>query len=173
MIETNYGIVLDCELEDTSRSNGVVAELIFDDVPIRSTTAKGFKTASRPITKFLKKKRGSEKTKVELPDEDTNENDDDSPQSKNTWKGPKINFTQAEVEASQIVAEQIQLAPEPKKMLINEDAQSARTTRRTRSARRPARRELYSASTVGRSHDEGGARLARQRQPGPAPPAGV
>ncbi|NQZ56437.1 MAG: DNA topoisomerase IV subunit A [Lentisphaeraceae bacterium] len=62
LFETNYGIVLDCVLEDTARSKDQSAELIFDDIPVRSTTAKGFKTANRKITKFLKKKRGTEKS---------------------------------------------------------------------------------------------------------------
>ncbi len=122
MMETNYGIVLDCELEDTSRSKGVVAELIFDDVPIRSTTAKGFKTASRAITKFLKKKRGSEKNapKQEDTNSDSDEGEEDNALSKNTWKGPKINFTQEDLDAAQIIADQIQLAPEAKTMQIEE-----------------------------------------------------
>ena len=100
LIDTNYGIVLDCHLEDTSRSKGVTAELIFDDVPIRSATAKGFKTASRPITKFLKKKRGSEsKTQIEAEQkQDEEEQAEDEAKNKNTWKAPKINFTQDEVD---------------------------------------------------------------------------
>jgi topoisomerase-4 subunit A len=66
LFETNYSIVLDCELEDTARSKGQAAELIFDDIPIRSASAKGFKTANRPINKFIKKKRGTEKPPEEL-----------------------------------------------------------------------------------------------------------
>lgn len=100
IMDTNYGIVLDCHLEDTSRSKDVTAELIFDDVPIRSATAKGFKTASRPITKFLKKKRGSEsKTQVEEEEAQVEaENAEEEAKNKLTWKAPKINFTQDEVE---------------------------------------------------------------------------
>ena len=99
MIETNYGIVLECELEDTARSKGVTAELAFNDVPVRGASAKGFKTASRPISKFLKKKRGSESpTGLDDDDEPDDDNDDENndegtrKRKPSGWNPPKIDF---------------------------------------------------------------------------------
>ncbi|WDE98845.1 DNA topoisomerase IV subunit A [Lentisphaera profundi] len=115
LIDSHYGIVLDCHLEDTSRSKGLTAELIFDDVPIRSATAKGFKTASRAITKFLKKKRGSEsKTEIEAEAKQAETETEEEEKNNNTWKAPKINFTQNEVEeaaaeAAKIKAEELEV----------------------------------------------------------------
>ena len=107
MIETNYGVVLECELEDTSRSKGVKAELPFNDVPVRGASAKGFKTASRPITKFLKKKRGTEcPSGVEGEDVDTNDEDEDGDEGNagkrkpSGWKPPKIDFGSDSIEVN-------------------------------------------------------------------------
>ena len=84
LFETNYGIVLECELENTARSKDQKAELIFEDVPIRGTTAKGFKTASRKIDKFLKLKRGTEKKPSEAEESDTSEEDEEE-NKKREW----------------------------------------------------------------------------------------
>ena len=96
LFETNYGIVLECELEDTARSKGQTAELIFDDIPIRSASAKGFKTANRPISKFLKKKRGTEKPPEEevIEEVETEEEEEAKTRKAMGWKSKTpIRFT--------------------------------------------------------------------------------
>lgn len=101
LFETNYGMVIDCELEDTARSKGQTAELIFDDVPIRSASAKGFKTANRPINKFLKKKRGTEKApQEEIVEEKESEEEEEAKTRKAMgWKSKTpIRFTAPEIE---------------------------------------------------------------------------
>ena len=61
LLDTNYGIVLDCQLEEKARAKETSAEVSFDDECMRSPAAKGFKIGSRKVVKYLKKKRGSEK----------------------------------------------------------------------------------------------------------------
>ena len=109
IFETNYNVVLECELEDTARSKGQTAELIFEDVPVRSTTAKGFKTASRKIEKFLKLKRGTEKNPNDSDNDDDNTDDDNTSNQKREWGWKSdipIRFIAAEViEVEEVIEE--------------------------------------------------------------------
>lgn len=112
LFETNYGIVLDCELEDTARSKDQAAELIFDDIPIRSASAKGFKTANRPITKFLKKKRGTEKPpeeEIEKNESELQEEEEEKTRRSMGWKSKTpIRFTAPEaIETTEEPVEEI------------------------------------------------------------------
>ena len=134
LFETNYGIVLECELEDTARSKDQKAELIFEDVPVRGTTAKGFKTANRKIEKFLKLKRGTERKPNEA--EENNEEIDEEEETKKRewgWKSKTpISFTAPEVVEetiveAEIISEEKELIyiPESKKKAIEEARKAA------------------------------------------------
>ena len=48
-----------CEFEPAKRQRTNHCQIDFDDIPIRSATAKGFKIAPKQILKFLMIKRGS------------------------------------------------------------------------------------------------------------------
>ena len=101
LFETNYGIVLDCELENTARSKDQKAELHFDDIPVRGTTAKGFKTANRPISKFIKLKRGTDKRPEDGESDEIDDLEDEENETKKRewgWKSKTpIRFTAPEI----------------------------------------------------------------------------
>ena len=124
LFDTNYGIVLECELEDTARSKGQKAELIFDDIPIRGTTAKGFKTANRKIEKFLKAKRGTERKPNESDEEDSPEEDEENNTKKEWgWKSKTpIRLVAAEI----VEAEVTEIIEDEKELIyISESRQKA------------------------------------------------
>ena len=111
VFETNYNVVLECELEDTARSKGQTAELIFEDIPVRSTTAKGFKTASRKIEKFLKLKRGTEKNPNDSEDDNDSTDDDSSSNQKREWgwkSDTPIRYTAPEIIEVEAVVEEVE-----------------------------------------------------------------
>ena len=124
LFDTNYGIVLECELEDTARSKGQTAELVFDDVPIRGTTAKGFKTANRKIEKFLKVKRGTERKPNEDEEtDDSNEEEEDNKKREWGWKSK----TPIRLVAPEATPEEVyEAATEDKELIyISESTQKA------------------------------------------------
>ena len=141
LFETNYGIVLECELENTARSKDQKAELIFDDIPVRGTTAKGFKTANRKIEKFLKLKRGTERKPNEGEEEDSsNEEEEESKKREWGWKSSTpICFTapevieQAEEETIDEEKEEKELVyiPEAKQKAIEEARKAAEKAKGT------------------------------------------
>ena len=135
LFETNYGIVLECELENTARSKDQKAELIFEDIPIRGTTAKGFKTASRKIEKFLKLKRGTEK-KPSDSEEDNNSEEDEEENKKREWgwksKTPVSYIAREEIELveeletlEEVEEKELVYIPESKQKAIEEARKAA------------------------------------------------
>ena len=135
LFETNYGIVLECELENTARSKDQKEELIFEDVPVRGTTAKGFKTANRKIEKFLKLKRGSEKKPNEGEEEDSGEEETEE-NSKREWgwkPSEPINYSAeasaVDNESTESIEEQEEkeliYIPESKQLAIEEARKAA------------------------------------------------
>jgi hypothetical protein len=124
LFETNYGIVLECELEDTPRSKGQKAELIFDDIPIRSASAKGFKTANRPISKFLKKKRGTEKPPEDevVEEVDTAEEEEAKTRKAMGWKSKtpiRLTAPDPQEEIEEVIEEPVK---DSKKMFLKTSA---------------------------------------------------
>lgn len=121
LFDTHYGIVLECELEDTARSKGQKAELIFEDVPIRGTTAKGFKTANRKIEKFHKLKRGTERKPNENEEnEDSQEEDEENKKREWGWKS-KTPIRLTAPEAIEEVIEEVVEEEEKELIYISEN----------------------------------------------------
>ena len=100
VLETNYGIVLDCQLEEKARAKETSVEVVFDEECMRSPAAKGFKIGNRKVEKFLKKKRGSEKCpKTEAEELAEAEEQEEAKKKELGWRSATpIRFTAPKVE---------------------------------------------------------------------------
>jgi topoisomerase-4 subunit A len=69
-ISDRLGVVLRCQFEPVSRQKKKHADVTFDDIPVRSSSAKGYRVAPKQIAKVLQLKRGAEQSASDA-DEDS------------------------------------------------------------------------------------------------------
>jgi len=58
-LSTNYGVELKCELKENKRLKSLEVPVIFDQIPIRATSARGFKITNYPVENISVIKRGT------------------------------------------------------------------------------------------------------------------
>ncbi len=56
---TNYGVVVRCEYKPNKRLKDQYVDVDFEDIPLRSRGARGFKIADHPVASFVQLRRGS------------------------------------------------------------------------------------------------------------------
>ena len=82
-MDTAVGVELKAELDVSARVKENTVHINFEEIPIRTTSARGFKITQYPIKKLLKVKKGSKKTEADKQElEDTDEN----VEKKNLWR---------------------------------------------------------------------------------------
>ena len=61
-VSDRLGVVLRCQFEPVPRQKKKHADVKFDDIPVRSSSAKGYRVATKQIAKVLQLKRGAEQS---------------------------------------------------------------------------------------------------------------